>query len=144
MNLIRSLDPVRQAPNPIELAHSYIEIIAKHSRVILADNCFWSDGAPAASRSKGVCGKQPPKATTASDVSAFFNVETHRRRPPRLFRFDHKPGTKNGKKPSCGVKGEAVAPDNGHEAVQATPTDGALMMDDEHTGTNTVECPDSV
>ena len=97
LNLVRSLDPVKQAPNPIDLANKYIESIAKYDRVILADNCFWSDGS-SSSRSKG--GKQPTtKAATAGEVSAFFKIEKDRRRPSHLFKFDHKAGTKNGKKP---------------------------------------------
>jgi hypothetical protein len=42
-NLVASLEPTKNAEDPIGLATNYIECIAQYDFVCLADNCFWGD-----------------------------------------------------------------------------------------------------
>ena len=60
-DVVASLDPIKNAQDPLGLAAEYIESIAQYDRTCLADNCFWGDDSSVRRNGVRVPHKKPQK-----------------------------------------------------------------------------------
>ena len=60
-SLVTSMEPIKNAENPVFVATSFIEHIAQYDRACLADNCFWGDDSSVRRNGVRVPHKKPQK-----------------------------------------------------------------------------------